>query len=147
MADDRLQLTNENPDQTIERSDPALRLRSLTDETTLEIDMAIAHQGTETETWEITLGLRVSGAVQDLTLYTLTDVYVTGNDGIPVNTSGKTRIISNSAGTVGYKPASTDLVATKSPYRVRVKITETASGLTRVFPNREPDEIVVYSLR
>lgn len=142
---DRLSISALTDPQTIENSDPALRIRSYDE--ALDIDMAIAHEGTETETWTITLGLRVSGAALNLSDYTVTNLYVTGSDGQPVNTSGKFGIISASQGTVYYRPASGDLVASKSPYRVRVEITETASSRTRLFPSKKPDEIIVHPLR
>lgn len=101
----------------------------------------------EGETKRQIWGLRTAGEIFNLTGYTVSDVILTGADGIPVNTAGKFGTFSASVGQVYYDPASTDFVASKNPYRVRVKVTA-GDATIRYFPNtKDPGQILVHPLR
>jgi hypothetical protein len=108
--------------------------------------MAIAAKIVEGETRRLTFGLRSNGSAFNLTSYTVSDLILTGADNVPVDTSGDFGIVSASQGSVFYDPDSADFVASKSPYRVRVKVTD-GDGKVRYFPNIAADEIVVFPLR
>lgn len=76
----------------------------------------------------------------------LTDVLLTGADGQAVDTASKFAWASQSGGTVRYSPAAADFEAEKSPYRIRVKLTD-GNGKTRFYPNTGRAEIVVLAPR
>ncbi len=109
--------------------------------------MAIVAEVVEGETRRLTFGLRSQGEVFVLTGYTVADVILTGADNIAVDTSGDFGVVSAVLGSVYYDPDSTDFVASKSPYRVRIKVTEDATSKVRYFPNRKADEITVHPVR
>jgi hypothetical protein len=109
--------------------------------------MALVAEIVEGETRRLTFGLRADGEIFVLTGYTVADIILTGADGAPVDTSGDFGLVSATQGTVYYDPDAADFVATKSPYRVRVKVTEDSTSKVRYFPNKIPDEIKVNPLR
>lgn len=109
--------------------------------------MAVVAKVVEGETRRLTFGLRSQGSIFVLTGYTVADIILTGADGTAVDTSSDFGIVSAAAGTVYYDPDSNDFVASKSPYRIRIKVTEDANSKVRYFPNREADTIEVYPVR
>jgi hypothetical protein len=90
--------------------------------------------------------LYVDGVAFNGTGMTLTDVLVTGKDGTEVSTAGDFDWLVAASGTVYLDPDASDFVASKSPYRVRFKITD---GLGKVvyFPNAQTDVILVQRAR
>jgi hypothetical protein len=109
--------------------------------------VALVAEIVEGETRRLTFGLRADGEIFILTGYTVSDIILTGADGAPVDTSGDFGLVSASQGTVYYDPDAADFVAIKSPYRVRVKVTEDSTSKVRYFPNTVPDTIKVNPLR
>lgn len=98
------------------------------------------------ETDPFTIPLEEDGAALVGTGLTVSDVLITGNDGSLVDTSAKFAWDDQTGGTVAYSPAATDFDAAKSPYRIRVKLTD-GNGKTRFYPNTGRAEIVVLAPR
>lgn len=100
----------------------------------------------EGETARITFPLTEDGTALNGTGFTVTDLLLTTVDGRTVDTSGDFDWVSAAAGTVYYDPDATDFVAEHSPYRVRVKVTDSSSKI-RFYPNGKAAEIVVHPAR
>jgi hypothetical protein len=100
----------------------------------------------EGETARLVLPLTEDGTALDGTGFTVSDLYVTGNDGTQVTTTGDFGWVTQSAGTVYYDPDADDFVASKSPYRVRVKLID-GSSKVRMYPNKAAAEIRVRPVR
>lgn len=98
------------------------------------------------ETAPIVIPLFEDGAALDGTGMTVSDVLLTGKDGTQVDTSTKFAWSVQADGTVAYSPAAADFDAEKSPYRVRMKITD-GTGKVRFYPNTGTAEIKVLSPR
>lgn len=77
---------------------------------------------------------------------TLSDCIVTGNDDTEVSTVGKFNWTSAAVGTVYYKPGASDLLASKSPYRIKFVVTDGAGDVV-TFPNADANEIIVKARR
>lgn len=84
--------------------------------------------------------------VIDGTGLTVSDLLITGNDDTAVDTTGDFGWASAPAGTVYYDPDAADFDPAKSPYRVRVKLTDGA-GKVRYYPNGAPAELVVRPVK
>lgn len=84
--------------------------------------------------------LKSDGVVVNLTGGTV-ELILKGNDGIAVDTAGNTSILDAVNGKVRYIPDAADLVATKSPYSARWKVT--LSSRISFFPNGGADEWIV----
>lgn len=78
--------------------------------------------------------------------FAVSDLLITGNDGTVVDTAGRFNWVSAPAGTVYYDPVADSEVATKSPYRLRVKVTD-GGGKVRYYPSGAPAEYVVRPAR
>lgn len=102
---------------------------------------------TERSTWQLK-ETSAAGVTSNLdgTGFTVTDVLLTSIDGQPVNTTGKFGWASQGNGQVYYDPAATDFHAEKSPYRVRVKLTDGSSKI-RFYPKKGTAEIIVVAPR
>lgn len=98
------------------------------------------------ETVPLIIALSEDGVALDGTGITVTDVLLTGKNGETVDTSAKFAWSVQASGTVSYSPAAADFEAEKSPYRVRVKLTD-GNGKVRFYPNAERAEIVVLAPR
>lgn len=98
------------------------------------------------ETDPFTIPLFEDDAALDGTGLTVTDVLITGSDGSRVDTSSKFAWAVQADGTVQYSPAATDFDAGKSPYRIRVQLTD-GNSKTRFYPNTGRAEIVVLAPR
>ena len=77
---------------------------------------------------------------------TVTDLMITGREGTAVTTATKFAWAVQASGTITFSPAAADFVATKSPYKVRVKLTD-GNGKIRFYPNGEPAGIKVWTPR
>jgi hypothetical protein len=78
--------------------------------------------------------------------FTVADVLLTSVDGEPVDTAGKIGWSSQGDGQVYFDPAAGDFAFEKSPYRVRVKLTD-GNGKIRFYPQQGTAEIRVLSAR
>jgi hypothetical protein len=87
----------------------------------------------EGETDRLEIPLLEDGNAFDATGLTVTDVLITSENGIAVNTAGKIGWATQGSGIVYFDPAATDLKAEFSPYRVRVKLTD-GSAKVRFYP-------------
>lgn len=100
----------------------------------------------EGETTRLTIPLLEDGVALDGTGMTVSDVLLTGSDGQAVDTTGKFGWATQGSGLAYFDPASADFVAGKSPYHVRVKVTD-GSSKVRFYPNGGRAEIVVLAAR
>lgn len=109
---------------------------------------AIQKLGTivEGETTRLTIPLLEDGAALDGTGMTVSDVLITGHDGQAVGTAGKYGWATQASGEAYYDPAATDFVVGKSPYRVKVQVTD-GNGKVRFYPNGQRAELTVLSAR
>ena len=73
---------------------------------------------------------------------TVSALDIVGADGVPVTTTSDFGWITQLTGTVYYDPDADDLVASKSPYRLRFQLTD-GSGKVVWFPNGAAEEIRV----
>ena len=96
----------------------------------------------EGETARITFPLLEDGVALNGTGFTVSDLLITGNDGTAITTTADFGWVSAAAGTVYYDPDSDDFVAAKSPYRVRVKVTDSSTKV-RYYPNGAAAHITV----
>lgn len=101
---------------------------------------------TEGETARLTFPLEEDGAALNGTGFTVTDLVLTASSGEAIDTVGNFGWISDAAGTVYYDPDAADFIAAKSPYRVKVKITD-GSSKVRFYPNHIIAQIVVVPVR
>jgi len=85
--------------------------------------------------------LKADGVAVDLTAMTVV-LELTGNDDVAVNTAGNVSLLDAATGKVRYFPDAADLLAAKSPYRARYKVTDGASKIT-YFPSASPDNWIV----
>ncbi len=98
----------------------------------------------EAWTGPIDMQLKADGVGPDLTGTTVA-LILRGNDDALVDTSGDVSIIAPAtAGKVRYSPGAADLVAAKSPYRARWKVTDAGSKVV-YFPNGTADQWIVRS--
>jgi len=100
----------------------------------------------EGETARLTIPLLEDGAAVNITGFTMSDLLITGSDGTAVTTTADFGVVSASAGTVYYDPDADDFSAAKSPYRVRVKMTDGDSKV-RYYPNGASAQITVRAAR
>lgn len=100
----------------------------------------------EGETARITLPLLEDDVALNGTGFTVSDLAITGSDGVAVDTVADFGWVSAAAGTVYYDPDAADFVATRSPYRVTVELTD-GGGKKRYYPSGAPAEIVVRPVR
>lgn len=101
---------------------------------------------TEGETARLVFPLQEDGAALDATGFTLSDVLLTASDGEEIDTVGDHGWVSAPAGTAFYDPDASDFQAAKSPYRVKIKVTDGASKV-RFYPNHAIAQIVVVPIR
>jgi hypothetical protein len=103
---------------------------------------------TITEGWtaKLPFTLTADGTALNGTGFTLSACVVTGNDDTEVSTVGKFNWTSAASGTVYYKPGASDLLASKSPYRIKFEVTDGAGDIV-YFPNGDANEIVVKAAR
>ena len=73
---------------------------------------------------------------------TVSALDIVGNDGVAVTTTSDFGWITQASGTVYYDPDADDLVASKSPYRLRFQLTDGSSKVVW-FPNGAAEEIRV----
>lgn len=105
------------------------------------------HPVIEGETARIPLQLYESpGVALNGTGLTLSDLLITGSDGTVVATTGDFGWVDQAAGTIYYDPDADDFVASKSPYRIRAKLTD-GSGKVRHYPQGAASEMVVRTAR
>ena len=107
--------------------------------------MSVIAKIVEGETARLVLPLTEDGSALNGTGMTVSDLIITGNDGTQVTTTDDFGWVSAAAGTVYYDPDSADFVASKSPYRVRVKIADGNSKI-RYYPNGASAEIIVRAV-
>lgn len=98
------------------------------------------------DTARLVLPLLEDGEALDGTGFTVTDLFITGRDGSQVDTTGDFGWSDQSGGHVYYDPDSDDFVTSKSPYAVRVKLTD-GGGKIRHYPNGEPAFLMVRDPR
>lgn len=82
----------------------------------------------------------------DGTGFTVTDVLLTSVDGQPMDTTSKFGWYNQAGGQVYYDPAVADFQTDKSPYRLRVKLTD-GGGKIRFYPQQGVAEIKVNAPR
>lgn len=111
------------------------------------LDEVVAGQ-TVRSVWQLKERDAVTGEIENLdgTGFTVSDVILTSIDGTPVDTTAKFGWSSQSDGQVYYDPAASDFQADKSPYRVRVKLTD-GSNKIRFYPQQGTAEIRVRAQR
>lgn len=129
------------PQTTIGKTGTARTLGSGQIRRTIGPTMTIAER-IEGQTDRLLLPLLDDGAAFDATGFTVSGVTITARDGTVVNVSGDFDWLSGSTSTVYYDPDAGDFVAAKSPYNVRVKVTD-ADGKVRFYPNTERARIRV----
>jgi hypothetical protein len=95
-------------------------------------------------TGRITLDCIKNGAALDGTGLTVTAIDLVGSDGTVVDTSGDFGWETQASGVAYYDPDPSDFVASKSPYKVRVQVTD-GGGKVVWFPDGEPEQIAVYA--
>lgn len=97
------------------------------------------------EGWTDRLALQLSedGVALDGTGLTVSALDLVDCDGTVVTTTGDFGWLTQASGTVYYDPDAADLTAAKSPYRLRVKLTDGDSQV-RWYPNGAPDTLVVH---
>lgn len=100
----------------------------------------------EGETARLTIPLLEDDEVFDGTGFTITDLLLTGNDDTEIPTAGDFGWIDAALGTVYYDPDPTDFVASLSPYRIRVEVTD-GNGKVRYHPNDSYATIEVLGQR
>lgn len=93
-------------------------------------------------TGPIDVQLQADGIPPNLTGATV-DLILKGKDDNAVTTSGNVTIIDAGAAKVRYLPDAADLVAAKSPYRARYKVTD-GIGKIVFFPSDRPDAWKVW---
>lgn len=99
---------------------------------------AIVEGWTGRLTWQLTEdGDNLNG-----TGLTLSALDVSDCDGASVTTTGDYGWVTQASGTVYYDPDAGELVASKSPYRVRFQVTD-GTGLIVWYPNDAAEEIRV----
>jgi hypothetical protein len=108
--------------------------------------MAVIGNVVEGDTDDKVFTLYENGVAFDGTNFTLADMIITSIDGQSVNTASKFAWLVAGSGTVSYSPAAGDFYASKSPYRVRVKLQD-GNGKVRHYPNDGTAEIKVLSPR
>lgn len=106
--------------------------------------MALLTDIVEGWTSRISLQLYEDGVALNGTGLTVSALDIVGSDGTVVTTTSDFGWITASAGTVYYDPDATDFVAAKSPYSVRVQLTD-GSGKVAWHPNGKPDTIRVHT--
>lgn len=98
---------------------------------------------------------KASGVKEDGTGLTIVALEITGNDGTVVDTTGDfgwhvdpaaDPPITQADGQGYYDPDADDFVASKSPYRVRAKLTD-GSDKVRHYPQGAASEMVVRTAR
>lgn len=97
-------------------------------------------------TGRLTFTLQSNGAAFVGTGFTISDLVLTGRNGIAVDTSGDFGWITAADGTVYYDADSADFVALQSPYTVRFEVTDGA-GKVVYFPNADAYELTVWPKR
>lgn len=102
--------------------------------------MAVIANVVQGQTSRLTWAIQADGAAFDGTGLTLSDLVITGADGIAIDTTGNFGWVSAAAGTVYYDPDASDFTAAQSPYRVHVHITDGSGKILKV-PNNKGDEI------
>lgn len=97
-----------------------------------------------TEGWTSAVDVQclADGVPVDLTGTTVA-LILTGRDGVLVTLGGSVSILDAANGVVRYLPAGTDLLAAKSPYRVRVKVTDVQAKIV-YFPSGAGDTLRIY---
>jgi len=108
--------------------------------------MTIIRDIVEGETDPFTLPLEEDGVALNGTGFSLTDLLITGSEGTAVDTAGKFVWAVQASGTITVSPAVGDFDALKSPYKVRVLLTD-GNGKTRYYPNGEVVGITVRKAR
>ena len=108
--------------------------------------MIIIREIVEGETDPFILPLEEDGVALVGTGLTVTDLMITGREGTAVTTATKFAWAVQASGTITFSPAAADFVAAKSPYKVRVKLTD-GNGKIRFYPNGEPAGIKVWTPR
>jgi len=98
----------------------------------------------EGQTAAVDVQLTNRSTVPDLTGST-PELVLKGSDGSSVTTSGKVSWIDPALAQVRFSPASGDLVAAKSPYAARWKLTD-GGGKVAYWPDDEPDRWVVRAV-
>jgi hypothetical protein len=88
----------------------------------------------EGETDRLVLPLLDDGAAFDATGFTITSLLITAKDGTVVNTAGDFGWDDATTSLGYYDPDAADFVAAKSPYTVRVQVTDGA-GVVRFYPS------------
>ncbi len=88
--------------------------------------------------------LTTDGVAQNLTGLTVTMLLYDNTD-TKITYGGTSGIVSAAAGTVYFDPASTDLLASKSPYSVRWKVTD-GSGKVAYWPAGQSDAPVKWNV-
>jgi hypothetical protein len=91
----------------------------------------------------IDMQLNADGVAVNLTGATV-ELILRGVDGARVGSSGNLSIINSTGGQVRYLPDVGDLVARRSPYRARFKVTDAAAKIA-FYPSGESDSWVVRS--
>jgi hypothetical protein len=108
--------------------------------------MNIIRDIVEGETDPFILPLEEDGVALNGTGFTVTDLLITGTEGTAVDTTSKFAWAVQASGTITVSPAAGDFDAMKSPYKVRVLLTD-GSGKTRYYPNGEAVGITVRKAR
>lgn len=106
--------------------------------------MALLLEIVEGWTSRLAFQLKENGAAMDGTGITVSALDIVAADGTVVDTTGDFGWIAAAAGTVYYDPDAADFVAAKSPYSVRVQLTD-GTGKTAWHPSGKPDQIRVYA--
>lgn len=104
--------------------------------------MAIAARVVQGQTARILFQLTQDGAAFDATGFTLSDMFLTASDNTAVTTTAKFGWSDEDEAIVYYDPGSTDFDATKSPYRLRIKVTDGTAKI-RFYPDGASAEILV----
>lgn len=97
----------------------------------------------EAWTGPIDMQLQADGSAVNLS-GSAVELILRGADGVMVGTTGNVTILSATAGTVRYLPDTLDLLARRSPYRARYKVTDGSSRQV-FFPSGESDLWTVRS--
>jgi hypothetical protein len=99
-------------------------------------------QITEGWTGNIDMQLLADGVAVDLTGVTVALV-LTGRDAVAVDTTGDVAVFEAATGKIRWNPDAADLAVTKSPYRIRAKVTDAVSKIV-FFPSGPGGRVVVH---
>lgn len=108
--------------------------------------MAVLTNIVEGWTGRLEFTLKADGTAINGTGLTLSDCLVTGKDGTEVTTTGDFGWLVQASGTVYLDADAADFAASKSPYKVRFKVTD-GTGKVVYFPNAAADTITVHRER